>query len=134
MTHFAARLLQPKPKSFPCADAEMMHFPAWGGSKDGLQKDFLLESASLLTDTISMLTIMIVFPSSFYHRGTFGRSMPNMALFSKGKLRCFPAKASMLRGKPTEFITGCWRERGVQILEVKHPKWNFLSATAVILL
>lgn len=100
----------------------------------GCKKDFLLESAALLTDMISMLTFMIVFPLSFYPRVTFGRSMPNVALFSKGKLRCFPAKASMLKGKPTEFITGCWRQMGLKFLEVKHPKWNFLSAAAVVLL
>lgn len=36
--------------------------------------------------------------------------MPNTALFSEGKLRCFPAKAGMLKEKPTKFIPGCWRE------------------------
>lgn len=61
-------LLQPKQKAFCCADAETMHFPAWGGRNDGLQKDFLLESASLPSDIISMLTFMIVFPLSFYPR------------------------------------------------------------------
>ena len=44
-----------------------------------MQKDFLLESASLLTDMISVLTVTTVFPSSFYPRVTLGRSVPNMA-------------------------------------------------------
>lgn len=102
-----------------------MHFPAWSSRNDRLQKDFLLKSSPLLINMISVLAFTIVFLLSFHPRVNSGRFMPSTALSSERKLRHFPGKVNVLKRKPDESITRCWRQTGLEVYDLSTQSGTF---------